>query len=741
MHEAGKTYAQLGRTISGVAKKSALASAWMRGDDLGGLAGRGLARPFAQSVWVQRAIKKVSGPIAAMDLRFDSKRGVAAMLPPDVEDYWADPAVGMSRVDFIEASIGWLKLTGEFFWILDDSALVPAGARKLGKIILARPDRMRHVVVDGRLVGWLYRDGSTQTHALLPEQVIQVRNYNPYDDFRGLGEFEAAQIAAEADYAASKFVRNLSQNNGDQGVYLVAKNGLPSDEQREQIIMQLREKRVAQQRGEFRPMFISGDITVEDPKIAAPNGDFANIRLQHRHEIFLAFGVPPSMADKTESYSVGSASDWFILIFETCIPTSGKVASGVDQVIRLQTGERLISYFDFDEHPVMQAVRRERLSNAKELWAMGMPMRDINDYLRLGIKPFRGWDKGFLPFSVAAVDELPAAPAPAPVDPNFSEPDDEDAKALFASLRRTLETPIAPEPAATRSETESELSRLFDGVCCAAHETRGDAAGFQSSRPSRERAQWREHMTRRLPVIRAYESRVNKLLFDARAEVLAKLDRASRSQKSLTRAAAADFMFDLQGFAAKLQTAMRSVAKTALQTAGEQFLKEVKLDDPFSMPAAEVAQFLAERENNLKGVPQEVFDQVKDNLQAGIDVGDTMQDLAKRVRQEFNDMSKTRSTRIAMTETAVVYGKARQVGMEQAGIQWKSWLTSGNANVRAAHRMVNKARVRIDEAFLVINPKTGESDEVQHPGDPAGAPWNIINCHCVCLSETEGPKE
>ena len=52
-------------------------------------------------------------------------------------------------------------------------------------------------------------------------------------------------------------------NNGDLGGIVVAKSGVPTDEQREQIIMDLRAKRAAQIRGEMRYAFLTGDIEVE----------------------------------------------------------------------------------------------------------------------------------------------------------------------------------------------------------------------------------------------------------------------------------------------------------------------------------------------------------------------------------------------------------------------------------------------------------------------------------------------
>jgi hypothetical protein len=79
-------------------------------------------------------------------------------------------------------------LAGESFWILDDLSLVPYPEErgKLSPLIVARPDRMRHICSQGKLVGWEYKDAANNTWPLLPEQVIQWKNPNPYNEYRGL---------------------------------------------------------------------------------------------------------------------------------------------------------------------------------------------------------------------------------------------------------------------------------------------------------------------------------------------------------------------------------------------------------------------------------------------------------------------------------------------------------------------------------------------------------------------------
>jgi phage portal protein BeeE len=647
--------------------------------------GEKLSRPFERSSWVMRAIKSIAAPIAAVQIQFalDKKGSEHLLNDPDLIDFWQRPYCSTTckktYYDFIEANVIWLKMEGEAFWILDDSWLVPfpeARAKKPSQIMMARPDRMRHIVKAGQLIGWEFTDASHKKHALLSAQVIHPMFENPYDDYRGLGEYSACRDAAEADFLAGKFNLNLMRNNGDQGVYIVAKGGIPEDAQRNQIVQQLREKRELSQRGIFKPMFLAGDISIEDPKLRAPDAAFIAARMENKHEIFIALGVPASMCDVTASYSIGSASDRFRLIEDTCMPMAERLANHIEEVELLRSGRRLHAWFDWSMHSVMQQVRLENLKAADGLWEKGMPMSVINDYLRLAMKPFPGWEVGYLPFNVAPAGEVGSGSADPVNDPGYEE--DSTAK-ITKSLKELLK------------------ARIDEG------------SNFQKSRSAKETAAWKTHMARRREVMKAFESKFRMELFKARQEVLGKLSASGLAVKpdgksqslvtstatSVGKAAAADFMFDLAKFREGVLQSMRKVSAHGLQTAGKQLFEELGKDDPFAMPPAKALDFLRDREKKLADVPDEVFDRIKGSLQEGLNAGDSINDLADRIRGEFNEIGRGRATTIAMTETAAAYGVARDEAMQQAGVQYKQWLTSGNPNVRAAHAAANGQTVKL----------------------------------------------
>jgi hypothetical protein len=699
-----------------------------------------LNKPYADSVWVSRAIKHVSGPMQSVTLRFfdgDTEITNAPWL-----NFWKKPVLGLTQGDFIEALVGWLKLSGEAFIILPDEFTVPFPdrMRQWPQLVLARPDSIKAVKDNsGALDHWQFIQPSGKPVMILPEKVIQPKYWNPYDPIRGMSEYESARVASEADYLSGKFALNLARANGDTGVIVGVEGGtMPDDAQMEQIRNSLRLKAEKSRRGEFSSVFVPANLKVQDPQIRTPDAQFVAQRLENRHEIYIAFGLPPSMADVMASYSVGSASDRYRAIEEASMPTGKKVCEPISRIASLMAGREIEARFDWSEHPVLQSVRNEKLDAGTKLFDRGMPWKVISDYLHLDLPEFDGDDQGYIPATLLPVG-LDAGKLLPEADPNFAEgettppPADDPVKDALRAIRLLKSKafgPIIPAPAPASE---------FEGCVCGC--SLNDEA-MMKGRSEKEIKLWRSLIAGRRETMRMYASKFNRALMIARSDVLSKLSTAASREKSpVTKHVAADFMFNLQNFTSFFQTAMRSVASNALQKAGDQVFAELGKDDPWKMPSDQTIKFLKDRENKLAGVPDEVFDRVRNVIGDGLKNGDSLNDIASAVRGEFNDLSAGRAQVIASTETAAAYGKGRDAAMKSAGVQWKKWLTSGNSNVRAAHALMNGAIVGVNDDFTVINPKTGETDTIQHPGDVSGAPWNVINCHCVALASATGPDD
>lgn len=741
------------------------ARAFLQGNDFvdGGRAAR-LLQPFSQSALIRSALNHVIGELAPRALKF--YQGDQDLADAALDAWWAFPAWGpevvagrrtrLSRAQVIEDLALWLKHEGEFFLLFDESWAV-AGLRRnyaaLSPFVIANPQRMRAVVQGGALAAWEYVPASGRRQLFLPEEVTHLRLPNPYDDFRGVGDLQAALVAGESAFYTSAYIRDLMRNNNDEGAIIVAKNGAVIDDaQREQISADLRARRAARRAGIARDVFLEaqgGDITVERPQQAAAGAELVSTQTISREEIYLAFGVPPSMGQVKASYSIGKDSDYYQLLNRTCIPLGAKIAGALAAVASRMTGLPLEAELEWDDHPVMQAVRSERLDSAIKLWSTGWSWERINSYLDLGIDPFPGWEIPYLPFSVAPADVSGSTvpPSDPAQDPSLAEqqqartPDVPEISVLRlalaarqrAHLRADAEATQRRQAEAAAAQTETEALKAFTCGCAVSGE---GYVAQKADRPPAALAQWRSHMKDRRAQVKAFESRFGRWLQTVRAEVLRNVEAksAAAAQRSPTqKAAAADFLFDLGKSTAELLATMRRQQTLCLDAAGQQVSTELGRQDPFKFAPTDVLQFLTDRENKLRGVPQDVFARLQRTLQEGLDAGESTADLAGRIRTECNAIDKGRAQVIAQSETAAAFGYGRDQAMRKAGIAYKAWLTSGNANVREAHLIAGETYspdtpIPMDEPFIV------DGEELMYPGDSRGSPGNVINCHCIQIA-------
>lgn len=681
-------------------------AAWLSGY---GETGGKLSDPYNLSPWVSSAIKHITGPIASVDLQFSvtGPAGVVELDDAALTAFWQRPAKGvaknsrLSRYDVIEATAGWMCLSGEFFWILDDTWL-PARSAIRNPLLIARPDKMRPIMEGGELIGWQFVDGGGRSFPLIPDQVISSRFWNPCDDLRGSAPMDSAKMAAEADYASARFWKSLAESNGDLGETIIAPNGI-TPEQEEQLKMVLRRKRAAAKAGRYEPLFVVGDVKTQAPNIQSPDASAVTQRLQNRHEVYIAFGVPPSFAEVTASYSIGSASDRYKLIEETCMPLAAKIAEAVETVSTRFLGRTVSARFNFDDHSTMQQVRGERIEAGRKMHERGMPWNMVSDYLNLGLKPFPGWDKAWLPFNLQEV------------------------KAADLAAKPTTITEPAADPGVKVFE---DLEELLRG--CPAHPVK--SAG-PVRRAYMDKA-WERQMNVRAPYVKRIRVIVEAACFQARKETLAKLSAAASADKAI-RAGAFDFIFDLVDFITGITEPVMEVIVSAYTDAGVDLVEnelpapdapedDAPEDSPLIIPADPAGlNRLQARKNFIKDASEEIWTDIRDTLDEGIQVGESYEKLAERVRTAFNGISKEKAMRIAVTETSIAFESGRHDAMIAAGVQWKQWITSDDDRVRDTHVKLHLKRVAIDKPFIV------GGAEMMHPCDPNGPAKEIIRCRCI----------
>ncbi len=147
----------------------------------------------------------------------------------------------------------------------------------------------------------------------------------------------------------------------------------------------------------------------------------------------------------------------------------------------------------------------------------------------------------------------------------------------------------------------------------------------------------------------------------------------------------------------------------------------------FKLTNTAIADALKARANKLAGdIAEDVFDRLKTVIADQFYLeGRGIADVARALREEFDWLTKTRSDRIARTETLSVTEEAQHTVYKASGIHFKRWITTLDGKERPSHFEAHGQIRAIDEAFDV-----GDST-LMWPGDPDAPPEEICNCRCA----------
>jgi HK97 family phage portal protein len=715
-----------------------------------------LTNAYQQSVWVYAAVRTLAESVAnipfvltslsSSDLRASAPlRDTSSFRRRSPDDLIQSgpahtllqrPNPQMDKFAFWEILVTWLMLRGKVAVAAVDSlgnpiplTPSPVGRERAGvrvsQLVIIPPDRLRPIVDRHELLGYQYTPGVNDprlTSSLLPNEILLIRLPNIQDIYDGQSPLAVAQIAAETDYASALFMQGTMKNNADTGLIVKTDQTL-SDEQREAMFAAIR----ARKRGggaADRPLILESGLDVTKPTISSADLQYLENRKFNRQEICAVFGVPQDLLGFSEdaNRSVGESSR-LNFIENRVLPLCRRLESALQPLIAALGPYQ--AWFDCDDLPVMQSARRARVDTATKLWTLGVPFNDINDLLDLGFPEYPWHEIGYLPFSVSpAVGsslESPESPASLPSPANNTPDTAEALDALQDSLSRLASTsrpaPRAPLPAA-----------------CCSHLPQHDAT--LSARARLKTGKLRRYFwEQRTRVLAALENSTLGKSASSPLSASAPLREPSDPSSAAThhspltthRSSIAD-IFNEPDETRRLLAALKPALLADLEYAAGQLWQELGVPAEFSLPPEKAITFLQSRSNMISGINQTTFRKIQDELSAGLSAGETQQELQNRLKAVFNHASDFRAETIANTETQIALGKGRFIGMEEAGVEKKQWLTSNLENVRASHLDAEQRSLQgipLDEPF---------SNGLMHPGDPSGPADEVINCRCTMVA-------
>lgn len=593
-----------------------------------------------------------------------------------------------------------------------------------------------------RIVGWIHRKQGNDPVSYERHEIIDFRDFNPYNPHVGLAKWEAAEVAARSDYKASLYNEYFFDNNAMPGVVLITEGGLTPDQKQE--LIQSWEDRHQGVNKSHRPGILYGaKWDIKNLGQTMQEMAFQALHAIKIEELLAIYKVPKTEVSLHERLNFATAMSadrgmWT----KTMKPLIGDIRDTMwSDLFKDLFGGKYWGEHDISGVEALQDDLNLKLQSARGFRDLGYPVNSINDRLSLGMPKLDWGDESLVPMGLMPVGELflpdddfdPDAPPPGqdPEDPKDDPKDDPEDDGKEEPGEEDEEKPEDEEKKAIRAWMTRRPKHFDEQWKRIAKKT------FFPHEP-RFRKRFRGYLIK----LRAHQLEKLKesgigsdqkgvrsfLTYDdlkALAEGATLEDLASEHERvRALRASIKDALFDRGDWDPELRKRHRPLYFRISQDATDQVFEEIGGNFNFDMTDPRLVDIVTRRELVLVKANDTIQRAIARQLEEGVKNGESLAELADRIRSTFN-FANARSMTIARTEVGGMTNQSRHLAMTEEGIEEHQWITSRDEAVRQSHANQDGAIVVIGAPF---------PNGLTHPGEPGAPPGEIVNCRCVAVA-------
>jgi HK97 family phage portal protein len=641
-----------------------------------------VTRPYENIAAVYKSIKALCDNVPQAKLAIYNK-----VTEEEVEDarlnlLLDNPNPRQSQSDFIQEWVGFYALYGEGFIKKVTSLGQATGIMGLpAQLFNLDPSKVKEKVdyAINALIGWVIG-----TMVLKPEEVIHVKDFNPYNPWRGMSPLKPISDEMEIDQASLTFNNAFFKNFAQAGLILSTEGNL-SAEQREQLKKALEIKYSgAGGANAFKSLILEKGLKPADAgQNTHKDMQFIEQKKLMREEILGIWRTPKALFNITEDLNYATfMGQMRIFWLYALMPIMKKFEDSVNKYIVGPYNPNLYIAFDYRNIPAFQEDFKERVVTAEVLSRLLFTGNEINEKLELGFEAVDWRDKAYQPFSMQVVTGEEAPPPGEGVDEeNLPPPEEDPAKSAKMDIGWEAK--------------KAQFLKMF-------LKNQGHVEDRMESKMSRYFMELRSRVLRLSPD----DLKSLRINWDKQDEELIK------AMKPIT----------LEGINLGV-------------TLGESVLARKKsVDDELSH---RVSSYLQLRMDKLTGINQTLKDRLESNLrdalkeqiEQGASLTDQVATMRNSVRDFFN-LTASRSRLIARTESGGAVNGGSMLYYENEGVEKKRWVTSHDELVRPTHRACEaEGAITIGRSF---------SNGLMYPSDQAnGDAGEVCNCRCSLLPIVE----
>jgi len=707
--------------------------------------------PYGQVELVFACVEKLISAISGLPLVLSATDDKIVESGPFYEILFNNPV--MSFEQFITETVGHYALSRDVFWVFTEME-----GLKPKEVMVVSGLQMKALTNNGlpggTLIGWEFNGANGEREKFSVLEVHQIKNFNPYDKYHGIGPLTAGSLSINYSYASSLFNSSALANGAEPGIILTAEQQI-NPEYSEYLLSQFEHRHAGAGKAK-KTALLTGGLKAGTIAMNMVDMQVAELSEKSDKKICAVFGVPPQLVGLvTEAqYSAGPAQRDFI--FNAIIPLAAMIAGHINSGIgsRFYSSDsrsveqkeskfyrnsrkfaslavyrdacqkaaarkqKLFAWFDSSQHPAVQEQQRE---TAEKVLKFTQALIPVNQLIRAHDLPYEElpWgDEAFTTMGTVPVSYILEAGVEGitgPALPQGEEPEEERSAPINRGKLQSVE----------RIEKETDE--------------------VAKDNETRKRRIWRNWVSSWLGLEREYHAAMRSFFHRQQRELTDKLKKAMAGQKAapsvcLCKQAEGEELimqvqFDLRKENGKLRVINHTFFRRASELGIRQGLTEVaglsgaelnqRTEQVLNLPAIKGKLVISTTKlSHTNTVTQR---EVANQLREGLNAGEGLNDLTKRIGDVLGS-SRARAQTIARTQISGAVGTGRHEGLAAAGLELHGWLSAHDDHVRKPHQDADKDYadgIPVNQKF-----KVGD-DLLMYPADPAGSAANIVNCRCV----------
>jgi HK97 family phage portal protein len=634
---------------------------------------------YESHVWVRKAITVIANNVSPLPLQV--RRGDEVIENHDLAKLLTDVNDTMSSADMWQQWCIDMLLGGEEGWELVKNArgtYLEIWPRQ-PHIISVVPDqaKLRYYGVAEYKIDDGIQNSSGKTGYTLPtEEFVHFKFYNPRNPWRGISPISAIRNSILIDMYAQAWSKLFFQKSARPDYAVIAPQGITKTE-RDDL-----EKALMGKFGGFenshKPVVLEQGVTDIKPLDMRPKDlEWLGQRELARDEIGAIFGVPDEIMgwgrDTYENFETAHWVLWSLTLLPMAMFRDTHLTEYFRRVKALAPDESIVT--DTSQVAALKKDLKNKVEMLDVLARWGYPINVASAYLGLGLPIIDGGDVGYLPLSLVPVTSA--------------------GKQISGAAGKSKT--VRAKTVAYDSEEHHKLFDLFVKRTTPWEKKLGDVVADVF------REQQREVLTRLSASGKGFAGAIIK---DNPREI-------------------ADDPFDRDDWDAEFAKRVKPTLREIIQDAGTNALADISIEMDFDVDEPRVVRFLRARAQRFaKRVNETTWNDLKQSLSAGIDAGENISDLEKRVESVMGNRIRSSGETIARTEViGAANGGTLEAWKQSEVVEEKVWLAALDDRTRDSHVDAHGQTVKLEDNFEV--------------GDGSGpAPGQIgiaeedINCRC-----------